>query len=152
MLDIVVRAMVVADLPQVQVIETMCFKTPWCREHFLHELQSSLAFPLVALAPDDVLAGYICPMLVVDEGQVLNIAVHGNFQRQGIGRYLLRAALDEFHRRQATYVSLEVRVSNNSAITLYEQCGFRKIGTRTRYYPDGEDAVLMEFDMKQYEE
>ncbi len=150
--DYLVKTMTEADLPQVLVIETMCFAAPWCQEHFRHELRSSLAFPLVATTTAGIIAGYICPMLVIDEGQVLTIAVHPDFQGKGIGRLLLGRALAEFHRCQSSFVALEVRRSNRSAIALYLRCGFRETGIRAGYYPDGEDALLMEYDMKQYGE
>jgi [ribosomal protein S18]-alanine N-acetyltransferase len=149
---ITIRPMVAADLPAVLALEARCFPVPWTREHFLAELQSSLAFPRVATAGAGIVVGYLCAMLVLDEGQILNVAVDPDFRGRGIGRQLLTQVLAEFHQRRASFVALEVRWSNRAAISLYAGCGFRDVGRRKAYYHDGEDALLMEYDMQQYRE
>lgn len=134
-----------ADLDQVLAIESVSFPRPWHREHFLAELGSPHAFPLVALTANGDVAGYICPMQVVDEGHILDVAVHPGFRGQGIGRLLVEKVMEECREREAEFISLEVRVSNAPAIALYEALGFVVTGIRKQYYENGEDALLMEY-------
>lgn len=134
-----------ADIDQVLNIESASFPRPWTRDHFLQELRSPHAFPLVASVPDHVVAGYVCPMQLLDEGHILDIAVHPDYRGMGIGRLLVGKVLEECRKRGAEFVSLEVRPSNISAIRLYERLGFVVTGRRKRYYENGEDAVLMEY-------
>jgi ribosomal-protein-alanine N-acetyltransferase len=134
------------DLEQVLALEAVSFLTAWKREHFINEMESPLSFPLVARAADGTVAGYICPMLVLDEGQILNVAVRPEYRGRGIGGLLMEAALNEFGNRKASFVALEVRPSNRAAISLYTRCGFVTTGRRKAYYENGEDALLMEYE------
>jgi ribosomal-protein-alanine N-acetyltransferase len=132
------------DLLQVVAIEQQSFPHPWTVEHFRDELSSSHAFPLAVVTADGIIAGYLCPSLVLDEGEILDVAVHDDFRGLGIGRLLVAEVLQLFRERGASRVFLEVRVSNDAAISLYRSLGFRENGCRTRYYENGEDALLMD--------
>jgi ribosomal-protein-alanine N-acetyltransferase len=142
--DITVCLMTEADLDQVLAIEEVSYPRPWAREHFLEELKSPYAFPLVALDSEGRVAGYICPTLLFDEGEIRNVAVRSDIRNCGVGRILVEKVLDECRSRNAAYVGLEVRVSNSAARALYEKLGFVESGQRPKYYENGEDAVLME--------
>ncbi len=139
------RPMTSADLEQVVGIENQSFSHPWTLEHFRGELNSPHAFPYVAVTSPGVVAGYLCPRLLLDEGEILDVAVSGEFRGQGIGRLLVESALTLFRERGAVRIYLEVRVSNQTAISLYHSFGFRESGCRKRYYENGEDALLMDF-------
>ena len=141
-----------ADLDAVMAIENDSFPHPWTREHFVQELMSSYAFPLVAMNLDGTLAGYICPMLILDEGHILNVAVHRARRGAGIGRLLVQRVIETCRTGGAEFVSLEVRPSNQEAILLYTRLGFTETGRRKRYYQDGEDAILMEYVFTDSEE
>ena len=143
--DIIICPMTEADLDQVLAIELDSFPQPWSRQHFLDELSSPYAFPLSALAGAGRVAGYICPMFLLDEGHILDVAVAREFRGQGVGRLLVERVLGECRERGGAFVSLEVRPSNLEAIALYERLGFVTTGRRRRYYADGEDAILMEY-------
>jgi ribosomal-protein-alanine N-acetyltransferase len=144
--EITFRTMTATDLEVVLAIENDSFPHPWIRDHFLDELKSVHAFPLVALDPGKRIIGYICPRLILDEGQILNVAVLRAFRGQGIGRILVQRALAFCRERGGATVSLEVRPSNSAAIALYHGLGFVATGIRRNYYENGEDAVLMEFN------
>jgi [ribosomal protein S18]-alanine N-acetyltransferase len=137
--------MLVEDLEQVLEIESASFSRPWTRTHFLDEIESSLSDPTVAVLADGSIAGYLCLKQVVDEAEILDVAVRGALRGKGIGRLLVQHALSASGSRGASFVSLEVRVSNEEAIALYRRAGFREIGRRKRYYENGEDAILMEY-------
>ena len=84
-------------------------------------------------------------MLVLDEGEILDVAVRRDFRGQGVGGMLLARAITDLKARGGRTLSLEVRVSNASAIALYRRFGFVETGLRKRYYENGEDAILMEY-------
>jgi [ribosomal protein S18]-alanine N-acetyltransferase len=133
------------DLDAVAVIESASFSRPWTRDHFLDEMRSSFGFPLVAHTSDGSLAGYLCLKLVLDEAEILDVAVSDSLRGRGIGRILVECALGFCRRRDARVVSLEVRASNHPAIALYQRLGFRESGRRKGYYENGEDAILMDY-------
>ena len=81
--------------------------------------------------------------LGVDEAHISSVAVAGEARRQGHGRRLARALVALAASLGAEAVTLEVRASNGAARALYGGCGFEEVGERRRYYPDGEDAVIM---------
>ena len=143
--EIVICPMSEADLDRVLAIEQRSFPSPWTRRHFLDELSSPHSFPLSAFDPSGQLVGYICPMQVLDEGHILDVAVDPAFRGQGLGRLLVEQVLTDCRQAGASFVSLEVRPSNRAAIALYLAMGFTECGRRKRYYQDGEDAVLMEY-------
>jgi ribosomal-protein-alanine N-acetyltransferase len=92
---------------------------------------------------DGEVAGWIVIWTVVDEIQILEVAVAPAARRRGVATSLLRAALGPEHCNDASVAMLEVRAGNAAAIGLYEKEGFAAVGRRRRFYSDGEDAVLM---------
>ncbi|HSK22031.1 MAG TPA: ribosomal protein S18-alanine N-acetyltransferase [Egicoccus sp.] len=98
---------------------------------------------LVARSTDGAVVGFAMGFVLLDEAHVLDIAVAEPHRRQGIGRTLMDTLLDRVCERGATGVTLEVRRSNTAALALYRRLGFAVEGERPRYYPDGEDALLM---------
>jgi ribosomal-protein-alanine N-acetyltransferase len=143
--NITFRPMAVDDLEAVLDIERVSFPAPWCKDHFVAELESSFSFPMVVTDFEGNILGYICPMLVMDEGHILNVAVRPDLRGKGIGGLLVRKVIDECGFLGAEYVSLEVRTSNSVAISLYRQIGFVITGRRNKYYENGEDAFIMEY-------
>jgi ribosomal-protein-alanine N-acetyltransferase len=89
-------------------------------------------------------AGYICPTLLLDEGDIRNVAVSPGHRGKGIGQLLVEKVLSECTAREASLVRLEVRASNSVAVTLYKKLGFTETGLRKKYYENGEDAILMD--------
>jgi ribosomal-protein-alanine N-acetyltransferase len=143
--EIIICPMTAEDLDQVLAIEQASFPSPWLRQHFVDELNSAHAFPLSAFEPGGRLVGFICPMLLLDEGHILDVAVDPACRGKGVGRLLVQRVLDDCRIGGASFVSLEVRVSNDAAIALYQGMGFTEVGRRKRYYRDGEDALMMEY-------
>ena len=143
--------MTIADLEEVLAIENESFSHPWNMDHFLDELKSTHAFPLLAIDPEESIIGYICPSLLLDEGHILNLAVHRNFRGQGVGQLLVERVLNDCRGGGASTVSLEVRHSNKAAIGLYQQLGFVETGRRRNYYDNREDAMLMEYNFNDNE-
>ncbi|MGB4599967.1 MAG: ribosomal protein S18-alanine N-acetyltransferase [Trichlorobacter sp.] len=138
-----IRPMIEADLAAVLAIEQACFSRAWTREHFLAELGSERGRPAVAELSGRV-AGYLCLTVLLDEAEVLNLAVDPALQRSGIGAALLGWACDEAARQGAGLLRLEVRTTSAPAIALYKRFGFVRSGLRKAYYELGVDALLMD--------
>lgn len=143
--NIVICPMTESDLAEVVAIETDSFPQPWSKTHFLDELESSFSFPLVAIDQTGTVLGYICPICILDEGHILDVAVCKESRGRRVGKLLVEKALGECRERGAAFVSLEVRPSNGAAIALYRSLGFIETGRRKKYYENGEDALLMEY-------
>ncbi len=126
-------------------LDEICFTVPWSRNDFEKELRGNpLALYIVACEGPNMI-GYAGVWCIVDEGHITNIAVHPDHRREGIGRKFLALLIAEAEKRSGTTkFTLEVRVSNEAAINLYEEAGFREAGRRKNYYSDNkEDAAIM---------
>lgn len=135
--------MTVEDLDQVLTIEQACFPRGWNRSHFQAELASERA-SCVVVEQDGRVAGYLCLTVLLDEAEILDVAVDPALQGRGIGAQLVQWACDEAIQRGARLLLLEVRATSQPAIALYERFGFQQTGLRKAYYEDNIDAVLMD--------
>ena len=129
---------------QVAALEQVCFPAdPWSPETFLAALDSPSTAILLAQGEDGSILGYAVLSVVLDEGNLDNIAVAPEARRRGVADALL-GALTGFGREHLAALMLEVRASNAPAIALYEKHGFVAVGRRKNYYSaPREDAVLM---------
>jgi ribosomal-protein-alanine N-acetyltransferase len=135
------RRLTPADLPRVVSIERRAFPTPWSLAMFVLELSKPSGICLAAV-DGDRLQGYLICARYDEAFHLMNIAVDPDLRRRGVASALIDAMIERAG-VDANY-TLEVRVSNAGAITLYERYGFRSVGTRRRYYQDtGEDAIIM---------
>lgn len=128
------------DIQEILEIENDCFPCPWNSEQIATCVETPY-FRTWTARIDGRIAGYITANLVLDELQIINLAVRAEFRQQGIGTLLLRTA-EGWGRRLGVGASrLEVRISSRSAIALYLRNGYRQIGHLDNYYPDGEDGL-----------
>lgn len=117
--------------------------SPWSRDAIKFYMQRKDAEFLIARV-DGAIAGYALSFSVMDQAELLKIAVLPSMRRQGIGQSLLNEILQKVYSGEAKELFLEVRESNLNAMGLYERVGFEITGRRKDYYPDTkEDAVLM---------
>lgn len=145
-MDVRLRPMRRDDLAEVLAIERVSFPQPWRRETFEAELDNPTATLLVAECQGHI-TGYAGAFTVLDESNVLLIAVNPVYRRNGIGLFLLEGLLTAVRERGATRVHLEVRRSNMAAQHLYRKVGFREVGVRRNYYAAPiEDALLFSLD------
>ncbi len=128
-------------------LEAVCFPSGWDADTYARALVAGTCRGWVCTAPDGGLAGYIAVSDVLDEMEVLNVAVRPDLRGQGVGRALLGAALQEARERNMTTCLLEVREGNAAARVLYAHAGFTARGLRRRYYSDGENALVMALDL-----
>lgn len=139
----ILREMLVEDLDQVMEIETALFSPPWTKEGFFTYLTRKDAMFLVVEEKEKIIA-YCGLLMVLDEGDITNVAVHPDRQREGIGHFLMDSLIRLAQQLGVTTIHLEVRVGNDTAIRLYERMGFTRDGIRKKYYTDPvEDALLM---------
>ncbi|HTL90682.1 MAG TPA: ribosomal protein S18-alanine N-acetyltransferase [Leptolyngbya sp.] len=132
-----------ALLPQVLELDRICFGGLWTLEGYQREIESPNS-ELIAIVLDQTLIGYGCFWAIVDEAHITILAVHPDYQRRGLGKLLLLALLDRAHQRQMKHTTLEVRLSNQAAIALYENFQFKVAGQRKHYYSDtGENALIL---------
>jgi len=143
--SIEIRPMTQQDLDEVLRIEAVSFPTPWSRTLFERELSTPFSRSFVAQAAQGKkILGYLCFWLVDGEAHILNLAVHPQQQKRGIGSLLLGHGIDYCRKDGVNLITLEVRRSNYKAISLYRNFHFQPQGIRRRYYTDsGEDAVVM---------
>ena len=129
-------------------IERASFAYPWSASFFIQELKVTCAHSLLALVGEKTV-GYVIYWLLPREVDVHNLAVRPAYRRQGIGKALLQAVIDEARRQGVGRVTLEVRKSNEAAQKLYQSLGFVAKGLRKGYYSDdGEDALVMALDLE----
>lgn len=132
-----------SHVSQVAQLEAICFSDPWSERSVASELNNKLAFWLVA-EEDGRVAGYVGSQTVIDESDVMNVAVHPDFRRQGIAETLMVQLVDALKEMGSHCLTLEVRASNDPAIALYEKLGFEEVGRRKNYYRNPkEDALIL---------
>ncbi|MCU7932142.1 MAG: ribosomal protein S18-alanine N-acetyltransferase [Candidatus Thiodiazotropha sp. (ex Codakia rugifera)] len=143
-----IRPMHNEDLSQVLAMEEGVYPFPWTLGIFQDCLRVGYCCWVVTL--DQQIIGYGVMSVVIDESHILNICIHPKWQGQGLGYKLTQRLLKVARQHGAETVFLEVRVSNQTAIKLYEKIGFVKIGQRRNYYPavdrKREDALVMSLE------
>lgn len=142
-----IRDAIAQDLPRICEIERLAFSTPWSVKSFEREMTLPFSRISVATLDDKTPIGFLCRWLVADECHILNVAVHPDYRRKGVGIELMKAAISEAEEKQATCVTLEVRRSNVGARRLYRKLNFEERRLRRHYYGPGEDAIVMELDI-----
>ena len=138
-----IKQMTDAHVAQIAALEKLCFSDPWSENSVASELNNPLSLWLVALDRETV-AGYVGSQSVLDGADMMNIAVHPDYRRQGIARELVAELTDALAEKGVKILALEVRQSNAPAIALYEQLGFQQAGLRPNYYRNPrENALIM---------
>jgi ribosomal-protein-alanine N-acetyltransferase len=137
-----IRRLTYADLPHAIAIERRSFPTPWSLAMFVLELSKPSGICLAAVE-DGRIVGYLVCSRYDTVWHVMNVAVDDSLRRRGIATALLEELFGRADRPGAQY-TLEVRLSNEPAIALYERFGFHSAGLRRGYYHDNkEDALIM---------
>ena len=144
-----IRVLELVDLTAIETIEQQAYPTPWSRSMFASELAKPTSICLGAFEGQD-LVGYVINSRYVDAWHVMNVAVAPDHQRRGIASALLEQLFELTRDDERRGYTLEVRVSNEGAIHLYERLGFESRGIRRGYYTDNrEDALIMWRDARQ---
>ena len=141
------RRLELRDLNAIEEIERRSYPTPWSRSMFAGELAKPSSICLGAFdldGEDGKLVGYLIVSRYVDAWHVMNVAVAPDHRRRKIATLLLDQLFERTASEGHRGYTLEVRVSNDVAIRLYERAGFKPRGIRRGYYTDNrEDALIM---------
>ena len=132
-----------SDVDAVHEIEVLCFKTPWSKESFLHEVTENQCARYVVARDEGRAVAYAGCWFIIDEGHITNIAVHPDYRGRGIGEAVTRRLIQLAADTGMVWMTLEVRRSNKIAQNLYHKLGFIDVGYRKRYYENSEDALIM---------
>ena len=129
-------------ISQLAEIEKICFHSPWTEEGLREELTNPMAHFYVAFT--DRVIGFMGVIEICGEENVTNVAVLPEYRGCGIGKALVKNAIDGAKSRKCEFITLEVRESNLPAINLYKSFGFQQVGVRKNFYSDPtENALLM---------
>lgn len=129
------------DISAIAHIEKECFSTPWSENAISESMTAGTCFYVAQF--NNGIVGYMGLSKIAGEGYVTNVAVLPEYRRNGIGKKILEYVIND-SKDELEFISLEVRVSNHAAISLYEKFGFERVGLRRRFYENPqEDAIIM---------
>ena len=141
---IIIESMNIGQLNEVLEIEKLCFTTPWSENSFVYDLTENDKAIYISALIEDRVVGYCGIWMICDEAHIMNIAVHPDFRRMGIGSIIIEKIIDIAFDNNLQSMTLEVKISNYAAIDLYKRFGFAQFGIRKGYYEDtNEDAIIM---------
>jgi ribosomal-protein-alanine N-acetyltransferase len=147
--QLALRPMVVADVDEVHALECSVFPHPWSRGNFMDSLTSGYDAWVLREDGSGLLAGYFLLMYAFDEAHLLDVAVASGRHGTGLGRFLLERIALRARGMGMASILLEVRPSNERALSVYRRYGYAEIGRRRGYYPafEGkrEDAIVMRY-------
>lgn len=147
-LSVEFRSMRLDDIPEIVEVELESFTVPWTPEAFRQELIHNQNAHYIVMLHEGRIIGYAGMWLIIDEAHITNVAIREKYRGMKLGRKLLRHLIDSALLMGAERMTLEVRVSNRNAQSLYERFGFRPVGIRKGYYSDNqEDALIMWADI-----
>ncbi|RAL22031.1 ribosomal protein S18-alanine N-acetyltransferase [Thermoflavimicrobium daqui] len=138
------RPMEVSDLSSILDVEVNSFSAPWPKQAFYNELVRNQFAHYTVVTINDKVIGYCGLWIILDEAHITNIAIHPNYRGKGLGEATLMYVMETAKMLGANKMTLEVRVSNHIAQSLYKKMGFVPSGIRPKYYSDNqEDALIM---------
>ena len=146
--ELVRREMMITNMreqhvAQVAELEKLCFADPWSEKSVASELSNALSCWLVAEDGGRV-AGYVGSQTVMGESDMMNVAVHPEYRKQGIATALIEELVSQLRKQGSCCLTLEVRASNENAIALYRKLDFQEVGCRRNYYRNPrEDALIL---------
>ena len=131
-----------SHVAQVAALEKLCFSDPWSATSIASELENPLSLWLIA-EEDGAVCGYVGSQTVLDETDMMNIAVRPDCRRKGIAAALIAELVSRLKARGSRILRLEVRESNLPAIALYKAMGFTQLGLRKNYYRNPKENALI---------
>ena len=136
-----IAPMVLDDIPTVLEIEGLSFASAWPANAFMNELRDNkLAYYFVGRLDGRIVA-YGGIWVILEDSHVTTIAVHPDVRGQRLGEEILVHLLDEAIERDASWITLEVRETNDVAQRLYRKYGFTVVSTRRGYYSDNNESA-----------
>ena len=139
----IITQMLECHVPQIADLEKMCFHDPWSLNSIASEVSNKLSLWFVAVENEKVI-GYVGSQTVLGETDMMNIAVHPDCRKRGIATLLITHLVDALAQQGSHSLMLEVRESNENAISVYRKLGFMDVGRRKNYYRNPkEDALIL---------
>jgi ribosomal-protein-alanine N-acetyltransferase len=140
----VFRSMTEEDIDQILEIEHASFTLPWSRDAFYNEVHHNKFAVYIVIEVEGKIIGYCGAWIVIDEAHITNVAILPEYRGRKLGEALMEKIISVARSMGARSMTLEVRVTNNIAQSLYRKLGFQKGGIRKNYYSDNqEDALIM---------
>ena len=144
-----IRRMDLLDIDKIVALEQELFSSPWDKEAFYYELEKNAFSTILVLEDELEIIGYIEMWLLGDQTQITTLGIKKAYQGNGYAKKLMDKCEEITKMMGYVNINLEVRVSNQKAIKLYEKCGFKIVAIRKNYYQDNhEDAYLMIKEME----
>ena len=140
-----IKYMQLSDLNEICKVEAEAYGAHhWSRDAFINEYENNLAKYYIARDNNGTLMGYLGAWTIIDEAHITTLAVSPDFKRKKVAQTLMSCFIEDCYKNMVKYITLEVRVSNEPAISLYKKFGFNSLGVRKGYYQDNnEDALIM---------
>lgn len=145
----IIRPVEEKDLKDIIEIEEDNFLDCWTLKQYDYDLNANEFAFLFAVIHEDELIGYVDFWITFDQATINKIAIKKEYQKRGIGLILLEDTLSRIQSAEVNTITLEVRVSNFKAISLYQKVGFKTCVVKKNYYDDGEDAYYMIKELNQ---
>lgn len=147
-MNITTEKMTLSHISAVAEIERECFSSPWSENALKEETENPNARFFVAIS-DGKVVGYGGMHSVLGENYIDNIAVAHTYRRKGVATAILAVLEETAEKEDGIFITLEVRESNTVAINLYEKSGYKRVGTRKKFYTfPTEDAAIMTKELK----
>jgi len=137
----------IKDFDEIIEIENKAFIDPYTKDLYLIDFISHPYSKYFKLVLNHKIIGYIGLWIIFDDAQITTLAIDPNLQGLGYSKVIMDFVINYLKERNCQQVTLEVRITNEIAISLYEKYHFLKVAKRKRYYEDGEDAYLMKLDL-----
>ena len=138
-----IAPMVADDIPAVLQIEALSFQSAWPPNAFVNELRDNKLAHYFVGRLDGRIVGYGGIWVILEDSHVTTIAVHPDMRGKRLGEEILVHLLDEAIERDASWITLEVRETNDVAQKLYRKYGFTVVSTRRGYYSDNNESALV---------
>jgi ribosomal-protein-alanine N-acetyltransferase len=138
-----IRKAVIDDLSELVRLESIYFHNPWTNDQFKYELEENVFSTTLVIEEENKLIGYINYWITFDNATLNKICVDEDYRKQGLAQKLIDLFEEDCKKNDCMVETLEVRVSNEPAKSLYMKNGFTAVTTKKGYYNDGEDALYM---------
>lgn len=139
-----IRQATTDDLPAICQLEALSFgEDGWSEASFRFEIEENPVSRVLVTEQKGTVTGYGIVWILFEQAQIASIAIDPAMRRQGLGRVLLQAMIEQAQSEGCEFLSLEVRPSNTAALSMYRQAGMSDLHRVRKYYSDGEDALVL---------
>lgn len=145
-MEIDINVMTSEDIVSIEPNFSDNFDKFWSIDVLKHDFKDNNSQYVVAKMNNEIV-GFAGIKIIIDEADIMNIAVKIDKRKSGIGSMLLEKLLEISKLSNCTSITLEVNENNLPAIYLYEKYHFERIGLRKKYYNNTDNAILMKKDL-----